>query len=198
MARMIDVRTADYRELYENFRWTIPPFYNIGLDVCDRHAAATPGALAIFSCEEEAWSLTAIYVWVKLKICQTAWLTLSFTGVAPRGIELPFFCHKCPKTESPMSRSIKSERLPFLCPPCLVPTQWNTVPERFRCARAIITDANGSSRLRGNSCDRLPALEHVYVIAGKAGAGELDFERELEDASPGFHSYRDARRRSRS
>ena len=38
---------ATYAEAYDKFRWRIPARYNIGVDVCDRHAAAAPGATAI-------------------------------------------------------------------------------------------------------------------------------------------------------
>ena len=27
-----------YEEIYDNFRWDIPEYYNIANDVCDRHA----------------------------------------------------------------------------------------------------------------------------------------------------------------
>ena len=37
----------DYDALYRQFRWRIPAQYNIGVDVCDRWAAADPGRLAI-------------------------------------------------------------------------------------------------------------------------------------------------------
>ena len=40
-----DIR--DYDELYRRFRWQVPPEYNIGVDVCDRWAAADPRRLAI-------------------------------------------------------------------------------------------------------------------------------------------------------
>src|SRR5438105_9594786 len=40
-----DIR--DYGELFRRFRWQIPARYNIGVDVCDRWAAAEPQRLAI-------------------------------------------------------------------------------------------------------------------------------------------------------
>src|SRR5688500_20403123 len=40
-------RAASYAELYDNFRWRIPPRYNIGVDVVDRHAAANGDGLAL-------------------------------------------------------------------------------------------------------------------------------------------------------
>lgn len=37
----------DYDRLYAAFRWQIPERYNIGVDACDRWAAADPSRLAI-------------------------------------------------------------------------------------------------------------------------------------------------------
>ncbi len=34
-------RADSYADLLEKFRWRIPARYNIGTDVCDRHAPAT-------------------------------------------------------------------------------------------------------------------------------------------------------------
>jgi hypothetical protein len=39
--------TATYDELAARFAWKVPARYNIGVDVCDRHAAARPDALAL-------------------------------------------------------------------------------------------------------------------------------------------------------
>jgi acetyl-CoA synthetase len=38
---------AAYDQLYRDFRWQIPPRYNIGVDVCDKWAARDPSRLAI-------------------------------------------------------------------------------------------------------------------------------------------------------
>jgi acetyl-CoA synthetase len=37
----------DYHGLVARFRWRIPARYNIGVDVCDRWAAAEPGRAAV-------------------------------------------------------------------------------------------------------------------------------------------------------
>ena len=31
-------KRSTYNEVYEGFRWNIPEFYNIGVDVCDKWA----------------------------------------------------------------------------------------------------------------------------------------------------------------
>jgi hypothetical protein len=30
-------RPRSYRDLCDNFQWQIPEYYNIGVDICDRH-----------------------------------------------------------------------------------------------------------------------------------------------------------------
>src|SRR5436305_1927668 len=39
----------EYGALYRSFRWQIPAFYNIGVDVCDRWAGIDPARTAIFN-----------------------------------------------------------------------------------------------------------------------------------------------------
>src|SRR5260370_6561672 len=39
----------EYGALYRSFRWQIPAFYNIGVDVCDRWAGIDPTRTAIFN-----------------------------------------------------------------------------------------------------------------------------------------------------
>ncbi|MBO6549220.1 MAG: acyl-CoA synthetase, partial [Rhizobiales bacterium] len=41
--------TNNYKDLYENFSWEIPEFYNIGFDVCDKWAEKDPNKTAIIS-----------------------------------------------------------------------------------------------------------------------------------------------------
>jgi len=40
-------RLSSYDDIYRQFRWPLPARYNIGVDVCDRWAAAEPARLAI-------------------------------------------------------------------------------------------------------------------------------------------------------
>ena len=35
-------KAETYEDLYGNFGWDIPDIFNMGVDVCDKHALATP------------------------------------------------------------------------------------------------------------------------------------------------------------
>jgi acyl-coenzyme A synthetase/AMP-(fatty) acid ligase len=39
LSRTISETVTNYGEAYRTFRWDIPRYFNIGVDVCDRHAA---------------------------------------------------------------------------------------------------------------------------------------------------------------
>jgi acetyl-CoA synthetase len=52
-------------------------------------------------------------------------------------------------------------------------------------AVAIVTDPDLAPRLYKVK-DRLPELKHIFIIGGKTQKGAIDFEREMEIASPDF------------
>ncbi|MBL8833532.1 MAG: acyl-CoA synthetase, partial [Rhodospirillales bacterium] len=55
---------ATYDELVARFAWRVPARYNIGVDVCDRHAAARPDAPALIFEDENGtvatWSFAQL------------------------------------------------------------------------------------------------------------------------------------------
>jgi acetyl-CoA synthetase len=70
MARMISARpllspTNDYDTLYRRFRWELPPTYNIGVEVCDRWAAAEPDRLALVHIRPDGRADNITYGWLR-------------------------------------------------------------------------------------------------------------------------------------
>jgi len=55
----------DYDELCRRFAWQIPARYNIGIDVCDRWAAADPARPAIIHARPDGQVDTLGYGWLK-------------------------------------------------------------------------------------------------------------------------------------
>jgi acetyl-CoA synthetase len=47
-------KADDYDELVAGFRWSLPDHYNIGVDVCDRHATGLPRTALIIENEDGA------------------------------------------------------------------------------------------------------------------------------------------------
>src|SRR5688572_29158150 len=55
----------DYDALYRQFRWPTPPRYNIGVDVCDRWAAADPRRPAILHARADGAIDEFSYGWLR-------------------------------------------------------------------------------------------------------------------------------------
>jgi acetyl-CoA synthetase len=55
----------DYETLYRQFRWAIPPRYNIGVDVCDRWAAHDADRLAILHVHDDGRSDRLTFGWLR-------------------------------------------------------------------------------------------------------------------------------------
>ena len=43
---------ATYEEVYNSFKWEIPEYYNIGVDICDKHARQRYRLALIYEKEE--------------------------------------------------------------------------------------------------------------------------------------------------
>src|SRR5262249_40110212 len=57
--------TRDYDALYRGFRWELPATYNIGVEVCDRWAAAEPDRVALVHIAPNGRSERISYGWLR-------------------------------------------------------------------------------------------------------------------------------------
>ena len=169
----------DYRQIYDAFRWQIPPRYNMAIDICDRVAAAKPNGVALIH-ETESGAI-ANYTFAKLQelSCRTANLFASIglrsgdrvasqLNQSPEALVVHLGCWRSGLISLPISISADSE----------------TLAQRLEIsgARVLVTDRRRYS-YAADLRDRLPALERILVIDG-AEAGADDFNALLSNASP--------------
>src|ERR1700675_4383302 len=55
----------NYADIYRQFRWRVPARYNLGVDFCDRGAAADPGRLAILHVRPDRREDAVSYGWLR-------------------------------------------------------------------------------------------------------------------------------------
>src|SRR5215210_2805742 len=65
MTEFVLPRIGNYDQLYREFRWRVPAHYNIGIDVCDRWAAADPHRLAIVHVRKDGPPQQISYGWLR-------------------------------------------------------------------------------------------------------------------------------------
>ncbi len=171
---------TSYDEIYRAFRWAVPQRYNIAHDVCDRHAAADPSAVALI--EETAQGVRR---WTFAQIRQAAnRLANSLLALPlPRGsrlaillgqdVEAPIAhvaAWKCGMVSVTMSRLFGTDALKHR----LVDSG----------ASLLVTDAAGCALVDGLRGE-LPALQRVLCTDGPH-AGADGFWQTLERASDAF------------
>lgn len=175
-------RQATYEALRREFRWDIPAFYNIGVDVCDRWAALEPDRIAIIEARDEGADRILTFADLRDLSNRTANL-LAQNGVGPGdrvGILLP------QAAETAYSH-IAAYKLGAIAIPLF--TLFGEEALAYRLgnagAKAVITNREGAAKLAAIRGD-LPALEAVFSIDGGSDTA-LDFHRGLSAQPRAFN-----------
>jgi acetyl-CoA synthetase len=170
----------DYDTLIRQFRWQIPERYNIGVDVCDRWAAAEPDRPAVLDVAADGRVTPLTYG--SLRECSNRLANaLRERGInrgdrvallLPQGTEVPIVhiaIYKLGAIALPLAALFGVDALEY---------RLNDAG-----AKAIVTNAAGLAKLR--EIGDLPGLQTVLSIDGADGPAD-GFASVLEKASPDF------------
>ena len=173
--------TADYDKLYREFRWEIPPRFNMATACCDRHADGRR-RLALIYVDEDGSSRHTSFD-------ELADMSRRFANVLKadglrRGDRVALFLSQ--SLELPVAH-LAAFRAGMVSIPLFALFGEDALEFRLANsgARTIVTDTAGWEKLqkiRGN----LPELENVYVVGDEARAGAKLFWPALQAASPDF------------
>jgi acetyl-CoA synthetase len=170
----------DYAALVGEFRWRIPARYNIGVDVCDRWAAAEPGRVALY--DVRAGGVDEIsYGWLRETSNRLA-NTLAARGIAP-GDRVAILLPQSPVVAA---AHIAIYKLGAIALPLAMLFGVDAIGYRLRDsgARALITNAQGLGKL-AQAGDAAAGLALVLSVDGPRGQAGGFFET-LAQASPEF------------
>ncbi len=173
--------SRDYDANYRQFRWQVPARYNIGVDVCDRWAAAEPGRLAILHIRPDGSEDAITYGWLRETSNRLA-NVLRAHGIA-RGDRVAILLPQAPEVAA---AHIAIYKLGCIALPLAVLFGTDALSYRLQNsgAAALLTNAQGVTRvaeLRKN----LPDLKLVLSLDG-AGDDVVDFTAALARASSDF------------
>lgn len=174
------LRRADtYAELTAGFRWQIPQRYNIGTDVCDRHAAANRLALIHL---DGAGGVTR-YGFDDLRRLSNRFANVLAAHGLRRGDRLGVLLPQCPETAV---AHLTGFRAGLITIPLFTLFGPDALAFRLRDsgARVVVTDRAGAEKLAPLR-DQLPHLERIYTIDG-AAPGSANFHALCGGASESF------------
>jgi acetyl-CoA synthetase len=178
------VRAKNYGELSQHFSWRIPDSYNIGVDVCDRHANGS-GRLALISINDSGHCRR--YTFDDLSKLSNRFANALLEHGLQRGDRVGVLLPQAPETAIAHLAVFK---VGLVSVPLF--TLFGEQALQFRladsAARAVVTDLVGLGKLiaiRG----RLPSLEVIYVVgldgmSCDSGKGIISFESVIGRGAP--------------
>ena len=173
-------RGSTYEEVYNNFKWDIPEYYNIADDVCDRWAD-DPGRIALVYEDAEKKVHTYAFADVRKYANQLA-NTLVGYGLE-RGDCVTLVLAQDPECAI---AHVACWKAGMVSGPCSVLFGADAISYRVNdCrAKAVITDMANYAKV-AEIRDHCPTLEHVLVIDGDAD-GAANFWKAIETANDAF------------
>ncbi|MFA7430905.1 MAG: acyl-CoA synthetase, partial [Rhodospirillaceae bacterium] len=167
---------TSYEEGAAAFRWQVPELYNIGADVCDRHAAATPDRVALIV--EEADGTVRRHTFGALKeASDRCALALRALGVE-RGDRVAILL---PQSMETAVAHIAVYKLGAIAVPLFVLFGEDALSYRLgdSGAKVLVTDVANRDRVLA-----LNAVTTVLCVGG--GTGTVDFHEALGNAGTEF------------
>ena len=176
-------KRSTYNEVYEGFRWNIPEFYNIGVDVCDKWADERYRLALIY--EDEGGRTEKFTFWDIKNLSNRLANALRANGVAS-GDRIGILLPQCPETAI---AHIAVYKLGAIAIPLFTLFGPDALEYRLMNsgAKAVVTDGTNIEKLL-QIRDRLPELKIIFVTRGKPGAGVVDFWTALEKGSSHFEA----------
>lgn len=174
-----------YTDLYQRFRWDIPEFFNIGVDVCDKWAEREPGRLALTVAGADGSAQDVTYGQLKQQSNRLANL-LKNSGLE-RGGRAGLLL---PQAIETAIAHIAIYKLGAVAVPLFTLFGPEALEYRLEnsAARIVITNAQGAAKIAGIR-ERLPELRDVFVIDG-AHPRARDMGGEMETCSHNFQPVR--------
>ncbi len=173
--------TRDYDALYRQFRWELPATYNIGVDVCDRWAAAEPGRLALVHIRPDGTTEQISYGALR-DLSNRLANALAAHGVK-RGDRVAILLPQSPEVAA---IHIAIYKLGAVALPLATLFGIDALAYRLQNAgsKALLTNAQGLAKLTQIRAG-LPDLDVVLSLDGP-GDGALDFAAATARGSPDF------------
>ncbi len=177
---MLEKRNT-YEEVYKSFRWPIPEYYNIGVDICDKWAGERYRLALIY--EDEEGKVEKFTFWDLKGLSNRLANALRADGIE-RGDRVGILLPQCPETAL---AHIAIYKLGAIAIPLFTLFGPDALEYRLSNseAKAVITDAANIEKILQIK-DALPHLKIIIATRAKPQEGVLDYWKSVEKGSPSF------------
>jgi acetyl-CoA synthetase len=175
-----------YDEVYNSFRWKVPKFFNIGVDICDKWAEERYRLALIY--EDEEGKVEKYTFWELQRLTNRLANALRAYGIE-RGDRIGILLPQCPETALSHIAAYKNGAIAI---PLFTLFGPDALEYRLRNseAKTVITDGANLGKILEIK-GKLPNLKHVFVTRGKLEVGGvIDFWGALEKGASYFNSVK--------
>jgi acetyl-CoA synthetase len=170
-----------YDEIYNSFKWEIPEYYNMGVDVCDKHAHQRYRLALIF--ENEKGEVEKYTFWDLKRLTNQFANTLKAHGIG-KGDRVGILLPQCPETGI---SHISVYKIGAIAIPLF--TLFGPDALEYRLAnseaKGIVTDDDNLDKVLA-ILDRLPNLKRIFVSRGRKDERVIDFWDAIQKGSTEF------------
>jgi acetyl-CoA synthetase len=158
-------KAASYEELRGAFRWQVPEHYNIGVDVCDRHATGEGRLALVF--QDEGGTVRR-FTFDEIKAQSNRFANVLAAHGLVRGDRLGILLPQTPETAIAHVAAYKAG---LVAVPLFTLFGEDALAYRLSNsgAAALVTDRTGYAKIAAIR-ETLPDLRHIYLIEGSGGA----------------------------
>ena len=171
-----------YEKVYSSFSWNIPEYYNIGVDICDKHAHQRYRLALVY--ENDTGKIEKYTFWDLKRLSNQFANTLKAYGLNAGdrvGILLP----QCPETAIAHIAIYKTGAIAI---PLF--TLFGTDALEYRLnnaeARCVVTDTVNVDKLL-KIRDKLPHLDQIFVVGGREKENTIEFWEAIHKGSTVFN-----------
>lgn len=171
----------NYEEIYCNFRWEIPEYYNIGVDICDRWANEKYRLALIYRDQE---GKEQKYTFWELKNLSNQLANALVANGIERGDRVGILLPQCPET---LISHISVYKVGAIAIPLFVLFGPQALEYRLGNgqAKGVITDRENLPKILELK-EHLPNLKMIMAVDSEGEEGVLDFWKTLEKGSRYF------------
>jgi acetyl-CoA synthetase len=177
------IKADTYDDVCDAHSWSIPATFNMGVDVCDKHAEATPDKLGLIIADDNG--IAEQYSFKDLKRLSNKLANLFLAHGLARGDRVGILMSQ--SVEAAISH-VAAWKMGAISIPLFTLFGEDALEFRLKDsgAKILVTDVDNYHKIEAIR-DQLPGLEKVLLIgAKKDGAGMVDFWSGMDQASDAF------------
>jgi len=176
---------STYSKVYSSFKWKIPEFYNIGVDICDKHAHQKNRLALVYENEE---GQTEKYTFSDIKNLSNRFANILKAYDMHVGDRVGILLPQCPETAIAHISTYKIGGIAIPLFTLFGPDalEYRLVNSEAKC---VITDEANVEKIE-QIRNQLPHLEQIFVISDERKDSTINFWEAIKSSTNTFNPVR--------